>query len=203
LRALRLAARHLAGTLDGLERVHLLALVDLVVGDVGGRMLHLPTGLRASRLAERIVLWTGDLPEHAVYALPLLDGTDDGRARLTPDWIWLSSRGQCGSPSEKSGTRFHEHVRYTDEALVLRAARPGETFQPLGMSTGKRVGDFLADRKVPPLVRPRVPLLTVADEPAWLMGWRIDDRWKVLQQDAPIVCLRCARAAPSQEELHT
>ena len=202
LRALRLAARHLAGSLDGFERVHLLALVALAHGDVGGRTLHLPTGLRASRMAEQIVLWTGDLPEHAVYALPLLEGTDDAPARLTPAWMWSASHGQCGSPSEKSGTRFHEHVRYTEEALVLRAARPGETFQPLGMSTGKRVGDFLADRKVPPFVRPRVPLVTVGDEPAWLMGWRIDDRWKVLRQDAPIVCLRCTRAGPSREGLH-
>ncbi len=201
LRALRLAARHLTGTLDGLERVHLLALIDLAHSGVGGRTLHMPAGIRALRLADRVVLWTGDLPEHVVYPLPLLDGADAQPARLAASWIWSASHGRCGLPSEEVGGSLHEHVRYTEKPLVLRAPRRGETFRPLGMNHGKRVGDFLADRKVPPFLRRRVPLLTIADEPAWLMGWRIDDRWKVPGHEAPYICLRCTRAAQSLEEL--
>ncbi len=201
LRALRLAARHLTGTLDGLERAHLLALIDLAHSGVRWADATMPAGLRALRLADRIVLWTGDLPEHAVYP-PLLHGADDRPSRLTANWIWSASHGRCDFPSDEIDGRLHEHVRYTEEPLVLRAARPGEKFRPLGMNHGKRVGDFLADRKVPPFLRRRVPLLTIADEPAWLMGWRIDDRWKVPGHDAPYICLRCTRVAPSQEEMH-
>ncbi len=194
LRALRLAVLEVAGTLNGLGRTHLLGLINLTCGADGGRTLHLPAGLRALRWGDRLVLWTGALPEQALYPLPLLEGSDDVPARLTADWNWTATPGRCGYPAEEPGQALHEHVRYTNESLTLRAARPGETFRPLGLGHGKRVVDFLADRKVSPFLRNRVPLITVADQPAWLVGWRIDDRWRLLQHDTPFTCLRCVRS---------
>ena len=202
LRTLRLAVRHIAGQLEGLERTHLLALIALAGDGGGGRTLHLPAGLRALRCADRLILWIGDFPEQRFYPLPLLEGADSAPARLTAGWIWSVTPGRCSYPTEEPGQPLHEHVRYTEEPLVLRAARAGETFRPLGMPNRKRVADFLADHKVPPFLRKRVPLLTAADEPAWLIGWRIDDRWKLHRRDAPFACLRCTPAAQTDGTSH-
>ena len=63
--------------------------------------------------------------------------------------------------------------------LMLRNFRPGDRFVPLGMTGHKKLKSFFIDMKIPSHVRARIPLLTQEDEPIWICGLRIDDRFKV------------------------
>ena len=60
-------------------------------------------------------------------------------------------------------------------ALSLRTRRPGDRFQPLGMSREKKLQDFFTDAKVPRIWRDRVPLLVSERGIAWVAGHRIAD----------------------------
>jgi len=61
------------------------------------------------------------------------------------------------------------------QELSLRTRRPGDRFQPLGMSREKKLQDFFTDAKVPRTWRDRVPLLVSERGIAWVAGHRIAD----------------------------
>ena len=70
--------------------------------------------------------------------------------------------------------------RLLDEPLCLRAWRPGDRFQPLGLPGAKKLQDFFVDAKVPRQERGRIPLLIAGEGIAWVVGYRIAEafRWQ-------------------------
>jgi tRNA(Ile)-lysidine synthase len=63
--------------------------------------------------------------------------------------------------------------------LHLRPVRNGDWFIPLGMHNKKKLQDFFIDERIPNYQRARVPLLTSSDHILWVVGLRIDDRYKI------------------------
>ncbi|MGB3848611.1 MAG: tRNA lysidine(34) synthetase TilS [Tunicatimonas sp.] len=66
--------------------------------------------------------------------------------------------------------------------LQLRLWRPGDRFCPLGMEHHKKLSDFLIDQKVPRHQKATVYVLTSAEDIVWVVGWRIDQRYRVTDQ---------------------
>lgn len=64
--------------------------------------------------------------------------------------------------------------------LKIRKWKQGDKFYPLGMSKHKKVSDYLIDNKVSLTDKDRVYILLSGDEIIWLIGYRIDDRFKVV-----------------------
>ncbi len=175
LRVLRLVVLRLAGGLEGVGRRHLLALLDLLRGDEG-RALDLPHGLGAANGWDRLMVHRGPATWEVLYPLPLLDESGE---QLAEGWEWAVSRDGCACPESRPGTRLHEHVRASASELVLRPGRPRESFRPLGMGGEKRVARFLLDSKVPRPLRGRVPVVATDGGIVWVVGHRIDDRWRL------------------------
>ncbi|MBQ6772204.1 MAG: tRNA lysidine(34) synthetase TilS [Bacteroidales bacterium] len=64
--------------------------------------------------------------------------------------------------------------------LTLRHWRHGDRFHPLGMKGSKLLSDFFVDQKFTEQQKSSVWLLTSsAGDIVWVVGWRIDDRFKV------------------------
>ena len=63
--------------------------------------------------------------------------------------------------------------------LRLRRWREGDTFIPFGMEGRKKVSDYLIDRKVSLPEKHRQFVLLSGDEIVWLVGRRIDDRYRL------------------------
>jgi len=63
--------------------------------------------------------------------------------------------------------------------LTLRPWQPGDAFYPLGMKGLKKVSDFLIDLKIPLLIKKRVMVVTSNGKIIWVVGYRIDDRFKL------------------------
>ncbi len=71
--------------------------------------------------------------------------------------------------------------------LRLRRWREGDWFIPLGMAGQKKVSDFLVDAKVPVPDKARQGVLVSGETIVWLVGRRIDDRYKVRQDARRVV----------------
>jgi len=63
--------------------------------------------------------------------------------------------------------------------LEIRNWTEGDRFKPLGMKNYKKVSDFLIDLKIPLIQKNGIKLLCSGGEIAWIIGLRVDDRFKV------------------------
>lgn len=77
-----------------------------------------------------------------------------------------------------------KHVAYLDFdrikfPLKLRNWKEGDSFRPLGMKGKKKVSDFMIDSKIPVTLKKEVLILESGDQIVWIVGLRIDDRFKV------------------------
>jgi len=63
--------------------------------------------------------------------------------------------------------------------LAIRKWKKGDKFYPLGMSKPKKISDFLIDTKVSLADKDRVLVMLSGNEIVWLVGHRIDDRYKI------------------------
>ena len=63
--------------------------------------------------------------------------------------------------------------------LWVRSRRPGDAFMPLGSAGESKLKSYLIDRKVPRPARERIPLVLSGHRIAWVVGFQIDDRYKV------------------------
>ena len=67
--------------------------------------------------------------------------------------------------------------------LTLRHWRHGDRFHPLGMKGSKLLSDFFVDQKFTETQKENVFLLLSADNQIlWVVGYRIDDRYKVTDE---------------------
>lgn len=65
--------------------------------------------------------------------------------------------------------------------LRVRGLRPGDRFRPLGAPGMRKLQDFMVDCKVPRGERARVRVLQSGGDIAWVIGHRIDERFKVTE----------------------
>jgi tRNA(Ile)-lysidine synthase len=73
--------------------------------------------------------------------------------------------------------------------LTVRPWEPGDRFMPLGMSHMKKISDFLIDLKVPVSSKEKVLLLLSGDDIIWVMGYRIDNRFRVTDHTGQILIM--------------
>lgn len=55
-------------------------------------------------------------------------------------------------------------------SLAVRARKPGDRMQPLGMSGTVKVSDLMINRKIPRLTRPMWPLVVADEAVVWIPG---------------------------------
>ena len=74
-----------------------------------------------------------------------------------------------------------------DHPLTLRHWQYGDTFHPLGMTESRKLSDFFNDRKISVKRKHELWLLTSGEDIAWIIGERIDNRFKVGKKSTEIV----------------
>jgi tRNA(Ile)-lysidine synthase len=78
--------------------------------------------------------------------------------------------------------------------LAIRSRRPGDRFRPLGLGHGKKLQDFLVDRKVPRDSRDRLPLVVDRDDRiVWVVGESVAEDFRVTEPSRGVILLKARR----------
>jgi len=78
-----------------------------------------------------------------------------------------------------------------DFPLVLRRWRQGDSFRPLGMTGFKKLSDFFVDLKLSLADKEEVWILQSGDDIMWIVGMRIDDRFKITNRTKNVLEIKC------------
>jgi tRNA(Ile)-lysidine synthase len=167
------------GHLRGLEFVHIDEILRLMnEGPPQGR-LSIPGGWELVREYDRIKLAKDSRSLKGIcYSYHFTIGT---LLRIPEAGMQLSSR-QIDTPFGPMATGPLETMLDLAELpgpLVVRNFRPGDRFEPLGMSGHKKVKDLFIDKKVPLSVRATLPLLATGAEILWIPGYGRSDTARV------------------------
>ena len=81
-------------------------------------------------------------------------------------------------------------LNLTAGKLQLRPWRDGDRFQPLGMSGSQKVQDYLTNARVSRFDKRNVLVLTSDDEIAWLVGYRISEKFRYDSKTSEVIRLK-------------
>ena len=85
-----------------------------------------------------------------------------------------------GAYFELSGNKAYVDADKLIYPLIVRYRQEGDKFMPMGMTTFKKLSNFLIDEKVPLTEKDKIPLLLNGNgEIMWVAGLRQDNRYKV------------------------
>jgi tRNA(Ile)-lysidine synthase len=179
---LRRAVELALGSLKDIEAGHIEDLLG-ALEKPAGRVIGLPFGLTFTIEHDRYLL-AKDAASLCPY--PPLDGQT---ALKIPGLTRLSGWTVAGtvlSPSQVDvaavkdpGLSAYLDFARAGSRLFVRAPRPADLFQPLGMSGVKRLNRFLIDARVPRSWRSCVPVVASPEKIVWVVGYRIDERVRV------------------------
>lgn len=199
-RVTQAALQRLAGsksiTFDHVERV--LALAD---GAGEGRAVSLP-GQYAVRAGGAIVLRPGRGPVPAgansfAFSLSIPGEVELGPQRLAVGAERVPAPGDGTGRHRKWAGRGHEvgvAAGALELPLAVRSRRPGDRFRPLGAPGGRKLQDFLVDRKVARDERDALPLVVDGrDRIVWVVGQSVAEDFRVTDPSQGVLLLKVRR----------
>jgi tRNA(Ile)-lysidine synthase len=112
------------------------------------------------------------------HLLLIAKGESDSKPALQFDILGRSELVSLQQP--KNVALFDaNHFGLNQDQFGLRKWKRGDRFKPLGMKGWKKLSNFFVDEKLSMMEKKQVWLLTFRDEIVWVVGMRIDDRFKV------------------------
>jgi tRNA(Ile)-lysidine synthase len=176
----RRAIEDILGTLKDIEARHIEEIMSLLTKSAGKR-INLPYGLFFAAEYDRFLLGH-KLDELSPF--PLLKSeyplAVPGAIKIAGWRIHTDVIEKMESVGDDNLTVCFDYDRVTGK-LTVRPRHPGDRFQPLGMDEEKKVGKFMIDAHVPQLWRTRVPIVCDEQKLLWVVGYRIDERVKVME----------------------
>jgi tRNA(Ile)-lysidine synthase len=217
---LRAAVTKLAGDARDIEASHIEAARTLL-SKAAGKRISLPHGfICQGGYDEIVVASTANQFQPPACPFPLLPGEFllkvPGRT-IFPGWKVMASivrervdEGHCqpltfchserSEESRPAQTKLCETIsadfdlHKTGTELFVRQRRPGDRFQPLGMSMPKKLYEFMIDAKIPRSWRSHIPIVCSPQQIIWVVGWRIDDGVKTTEASREILRLEFSKS---------
>jgi tRNA(Ile)-lysidine synthase len=174
--------------------------LHLSTEDCGVNERHLPGGIRARRVDDRLTLaMAGNRCRRAVE--PAVKKKPAPPTRIFTPFPAIVEIETMGIGLRLSTCRPHQLPRWADAdrsqahldldrielPLTVRPAIPGDRFTPLGAAGSQKLKKFFIDHRIQRQKRAMAPVLMDRQRIIWLVGHRIDDHVKVTTATAQVL----------------
>lgn len=177
-------------------REHIGLIEKVVASSSPSSFAVLPSGIIARREYEVLICTTAPAP----IPVPQAFNLEPGHNRIEPLGMTFDVALSDQAPSEFPADRY---VAFLDAEkvshLTVRTFRNGDRFTPLGMRNSVKLKDYFISRKIPRNARRDIPLLVTGDCIAWVVGERLDDRFKVTDETTKVLAVTARKLSTYSE----
>lgn len=191
-RLVRLWIEKTRGHLRGIDFDHTEAALRLVANGPPQGRISIPGGWEVVREYETVRLLKKTRTRRAAcysYTLGYEDEVGVEEAAMIIQSSRLSALPDWGCRSRDELEVFFD-LASLPEKLTVRNFRPGDRFQPLGMSGRKKLKDLFIEKKVPLSVRSSLPLLSAGEDILWIPGYGRSEIAKIRPETKEILRIR-------------
>lgn len=139
-----------------------------------------------------------DLPQLAENQVYWLDVP--GYCYLPKGWVFraeavdVDALGKFSPEENRDAYEVWVDAERLSNRIELRGRKPGDRFQPLGMTHGSiKISDFMINQKIPQRARDLYPLVISAGEIVWIPGYRLGRSVKITPESKHIIRLYLKR----------
>lgn len=175
-RVLRRAVDATAG-LRGIGFIHIEEVISLIKSGKAGDRIYLPNGIRAIKEYATLKI-TADKPASMSSYYIRIEGElpiQEASMVLRVSSMTIGELSEYGN-GKNTATIDADKISFP---LTVRKRQSGDYFYPFGLGKKKKLQDFFVDEKIPRDERDIVPLLISSGDIVWVVGKRLDDRFKV------------------------
>jgi len=175
-----------------LSHRHIFALQEMLFGQSGAQLV-LPNQMVAVKDYDRLIFASGKRPIFQPWEYPLsMDET------LHIPELGIRVKAEIRRRREvnlKDSTPLRAFLGWDGIAapLLLRNRRRGDRFHPLGARGQRKLKDFFIDAKVSRSQRDEIALLVCQKKILWVIGFRIDERYRVREETENILAVEVNR----------
>lgn len=162
------------------DKRHLFSLFD---NQVGKRLL-LSDGLEVIRERDCLIVRTAKENEDFEISVSIGETVNTPLGKLS-----VEETDEDISLQEQNRKIEYAEADNIKNKFVLRKWKNGDKFFPLGMKSQKKVSDYLTDEKVPTQSRRDQLVLLNDGKIVWLVGHRLDERYKITKKTKRVIKL--------------
>jgi tRNA(Ile)-lysidine synthase len=175
---------------------HFKRILQLAQQNIGGRKIELPAGFVVRREYGNLIFTR---PEKKFTPNELIDKRTGlevpGQTEFGQYLIEAATFEVDNHQIEKFKTTKTNHIEWFDWdklklPLEVRFRKPGDRFQPLGLTAEKKIGKFLTAAKVTHELRRKLLVVTDSEKVIWLWPIRISDQTKIACETQKILQLQ-------------
>jgi tRNA(Ile)-lysidine synthase len=194
-RVLRIAVESLKGNLDDISFNHIERLRESMTKRVGSTV-NLPGAMSGERKYQHLVIFKTPCAEECAE---VKEAELEIPGMVNPEGLNIRIRTEiCSYHPSSFTTTGREAFFDMDRAIMplrIRKRKHGDRFVPLGMGGSKKLKEFLIELKIDRKRRDSIPLLVdKEDRIMWVVGYRIDDRFKVTPSSQRILLVKAEDA---------
>jgi tRNA(Ile)-lysidine synthase len=153
-----------------------------------GKSISISNGLSAMRERSKVIVYIKTEQKKS----PHVEIKIAGIGKINDNEIMISYVDETPAAYSKNKNFEYIDADKVTNKFILRYWKDGDRFYPLGLKGSKKVSDFLNDQKVSVFEKRKQLVLTNNKKIVWVVGHRIDNRFKITDKTRKVLqlCLK-------------
>jgi tRNA(Ile)-lysidine synthase len=173
----------------GISNVHLNALKKVINGKTGGQIFTSTHRIIKNRL--EIIISAEEIKNEVSFTIKSIAGFKKIPGIQTAEYVTITDIYEI--PSDPSTACIDSEKLVFP--LVIRQWKAGDYFYPLGMKQKKKLSDYFIDKKYSILDKESKLILESDGKIAWIVGDRIDNRFKITRSTKKALIISTTKRA--------